>query len=610
MSKEKEIDLKRHSLAHLMAAAVLRLYPQAKFGIGPVIENGFYYDIDLGDITLSPEDLPKIQKLMKKMIKEKLVFERQEVSLDEAVKVFKAKGQEYKVELLKDLKEKGTTLLEEVEEFDSVDKVSIYTTGDPSSAKASEDTFVDLCRGPHVEDSKKLKSVAFKLNKLAGAYWRGDENNKMLTRIYAVAFETKEKLKEYLNNLAEAEKRDHRKLGKELDLFIFSDLIGPGLPVYTPKGTMVRNQIVEYSRELQKKVGYQEVYTPNINKAELFKVSGHYEKYQEDMIEVKSHYTKEGYFMKPMNCPQHTQVYASQKRSYRDLPIRYNDFANLYRDEKPGELIGLTRLRCFSQDDGHSFCREDQIKDEFLSLLGIVKESMKTYKMEYRIRLGLWDPKNPKKYLGDAKIWEKSQKMLEKLLIENKIDYTKEEGDAALYGPKMDLVATDSLGREFQLSTIQLDLITPGRFNLTYTDEKGGEQTPVMVHRAIIGSPERLMGILIEHYAGAFPLWLSPIQVKIISVGEGHIEYCQKLVQEFENNGIRTEIDSHDETVGNKIRKAVKEKNPYMLVIGDKEMGSDKLAVRVRGSEDVIEVKQDEFIEKIKKLVKDRSLEL
>jgi len=607
---EKEIDLKRHSMAHLMAAAVLKLYPQAKFGIGPVVENGFYYDIDLGDITLSPEDLPQIQKLMKEMIKEKLVFEKQEVSLGEAVKIFKAKKQDYKLELLKDLKEKGTTFLEEMEDFNSIDKVSVYTTGDPSSAEASEDKFVDLCRGPHVEDSKKLKSVAFKLTKLAGAYWRGDENNKMLTRIYAVAFETKEELKKYLDNLAKAEKRDHRKLGKELDLFIFSDLVGPGLPIYTPKGTIVRNQIVEYSRELQKKIGYQEVHTPNINKAELFKVSGHYQKYREDMIEVKSHYTEEKYYLKPMNCPQHTQLYMAQTRSYRDLPIRYNDFANLYRDEKPGELIGLTRLRCFSQDDGHSFCRPDQIKEEFLSLLEIVNESMETYGMEYRIRLGLWDPKHPEKYLGDKKVWEKSQKILEDLLKDNKIKYVKEVGDAALYGPKMDLVATDSLGREFQLSTIQLDLITPGRFGLTYTDEKGAEQTPVMIHRAIIGSPERLMGILIEHYAGAFPLWLSPIQVKIISVGGDHIEYCHKLAQEFESNDIRVEIDDANETVGNKIRKAVKERNPYMLVIGDKEMGSDKLAVRIRGSEDIKEIVKEKFIEDIKEIVKSRSLEL
>jgi threonyl-tRNA synthetase len=595
-----ELEMKRHSLAHLMAAAVLRLYPHAKFGIGPIVENGFYYDIDLGDTTLSPEDLPKIQKLMKVMMKEKLAFERRELSLDAALEIFKAKEQDYKLELLNDLKEKGTTLLDEIEELDAVDKASVYTTGD----------FVDLCRGPHVEDSQKLKSTAFRLTKLAGAYWRGDENNKMLTRIYAVAFETKEELKEYLENLAEAEKRDHRKLGKELDLFVFSELIGPGLPIYTPKGTIVRNKIVEYSRELQKKVGYQEIHTPNINKAELFKISGHYDKYKDDMIQVRSHYTKEDYYMKPMNCPHHTQVYASQKRSYRDLPIRYNDFANLYRDEKPGELSGLTRLRCFSQDDGHSFCRPDQIKEEFLSLLEIVNESMKTYGMEYRIRLSLWDPKHPEKYLGEAKVWEKSQKMLEDLLKDNQIKYEVEEGEAAIYGPKMDLVAKDSLGREFQLSTIQLDLIMPERFKLTYTDEKGEEKTPILIHRAIIGSPERLMGILIEHYAGAFPLWLSPIQVKIISVGEGHIEYCQKLAQEFEDNDIRIEIDSNDETVGNKIRKAVKERNPYMLVIGDKEMGSDQLAVRVRGSEDVVEIKQDDFIEGIKSKVKERSLEL
>ncbi|MCD4705068.1 threonine--tRNA ligase, partial [bacterium] len=310
------------------------------------------------------------------------------------------------------------------------------------------------------------------------------------------------------------------------------------------------------------------------------------------------------------NCPQHTQVYASQKRSYRDLPIRYNDFANLYRDEKPGELSGLTRLRCFSQDDGHSFCRPDQIKEEFLSLLGIVKESMETYGMEYRIRLGLWDSKHPEKYLGEAKVWEKSQKMLEELLKDNQIKYEAEEGEAAIYGPKMDLVAEDSLGREFQISTIQLDLITPGRFKLTYTDEKGEDQTPIMIHRAIIGSPERLMGILIEHYAGAFPLWFSPIQVKIISVGEGHIEYCQKLAKEFEDNNIRVEVDSANETVGNKIRKAVKERSPYMLVIGDKEMGSDQLAVRVRGSEAVQNVEKENFIEKIKNLVKERDLKL
>ena len=596
----KDIELKRHSLAHIMATAVLELYPQAKFGIGPVVENGFYYDLDLGDTTLSPEDLVKIEQEMKNLIKENLKFSRQEVAIDEAVKIFETKKQDYKLELLKDLQEKGTTLLDENEKLDSTDTVSIYTTS----------KFVDLCRGPHVESTKDLAGIAFKLNKLAGAYWRGDEKNKMLTRIYGLAFEKQKELDEYLKNLAEAEKRDHRKLGKELDLFIFSDLIGPGLPIYTPKGAIVRNQIVEYSRELQKKVGYQEVYTPNINKAELFKVSGHYEKYRDDMIKVKSHYTEEDYYMKPMNCPQHTQVYAAQKRSYRDLPIRYNDFANLYRDEKPGELIGLTRLRCFSQDDGHSFCRPDQIKEEFLSLLGIVNESMETYGMEYRIRLGLWDPEHSEKYLGDKKIWEKSQKMLEELLKETKVKYTKEEGDAAIYGPKMDLVATDSLGREFQLSTIQLDLITPERFKLVYINEKGQEQTPVMIHRAIIGSPERLMGILIEHYAGEFPLWLSPIQVKIISVGSDHIKYCQKLAQEFKKQDIRVEVEDANETVGNKIRKAVKEKIPYMLVIGDKEMNSDKLAVRVRGSEKILHVKKRKFIENIKEKVEKREIGL
>ena len=594
----KDLEMKRHSLAHLMAMAVQKLYKHVRFGIGPSIENGFYYDFDFSDATrndievqMTPNELNKIEKEMRKLINENLIFEKKEYNKEEMLGKFDA-GQPFKKELIIDL-------VKDSESPNSL-KISTYKSGD----------FEDLCKGPHVKSTKELKSMAFKLNKLAGAYWRGDENNKMLTRIYAVAFENKEDLKKYLENLAEAEKRDHRKLGKELDLFVFSELIGPGLPVYTPKGTIIRNEIVEYSRELQKKVGYQEVYTPNINKAELFKVSGHYDKYKDDMLEVKSHYTKEGYFMKPMNCPHHTQVYASQKRSYRDLPIRYNDFANLYRDEKPGELSGLTRLRCFSQDDGHSFCRENQIKDEFLSLLKIVNESMETYGMEYRIRLSLWDPKHPEKYLGEAKVWEKSQKMLEELLVENKIKYEVEVGEAALYGPKMDLVATDSLGREFQLSTIQLDLITPGRFKLTYVDEKGAEKTPIMIHRAIIGSPERLMGILIEHYAGAFPLWLSPIQVKIISVGGDHIKYCHQLAQEFRNNEIRVEIDDANETVGNKIRKAVKERIPYMLVIGDKEINSDKLAVRVRGSEKVQNIKKDKFIDDIRSRVKERSSKL
>ena len=578
ISNQSKISLEmlRHSCSHLMAAAVLSLFPEAKFGVGPAIENGFYYDLEL-DKNLSLNDLSRIEKRMKKLISQNLKFEKKEITIDEATKLFQNLNQPYKIELLRDIKKTGTTKALEHEsigtlEHKKIDKVNIYQLGN----------FIDLCRGPHVESTKNLSKISFKLTKLAGAYWRGDEKNKMLIRIYGLGFEKKEELDEYLENLAEAEKRDHRKLGKELDLFVFSDLIGPGLPIYTPKGTIVRNQIVEYSRELQKKVGYHEVYSPNMNKAELFKVSGHYEKYKDDMISVHSHYTNEKYYLKPMNCPQHTQLYASKKRSYRDLPIRYNDFANLYRDEKPGELSGLTRLRFFSQDDGHAFCREDQIKEEFLNLLGIVNESMQTYNMEYRIRLGLWDPEHPEKYLGEKKIWGKAQKMLEDLLIENKVKYIKEKGEAAIYGPKMDLVAKDSLGREFQISTIQIDLIMPRRFGLTYTDQMGKEKTPVLIHRAIIGSPERLMGILIEHYAGAFPVWLSPIQVYITPVGKTHHLTTKKIAQELKECGIRTEIDLSNETISYKIRKAETQKIPYIIVIGDKEIKGKYLNIRAR----------------------------
>ncbi|HRY63699.1 MAG TPA: threonine--tRNA ligase, partial [Patescibacteria group bacterium] len=454
------------------------------------------------------------------------------------------------------------------------------------------------------------KIGAFKLMKMAGAYWHGDEKNKMLTRIYGTAFGDKNELAEYLKLLAEAEKRDHRKLGKELGLFVFSDLVGPGLPLYTFKGATIRQEIINFSNELQKKIGYQCVHTPNMNKADLFKISGHYDKFKDDMFLVKSHYSDDEYFLKPMNCPQHTQIYASAMRSYRDLPIRIADFANLYRDEKPGELNGLTRLRGFCQDDAHCFCREDQIEVEFENVLTIIKEALVTYGLSYWVRLSLRDEQAKEKYLGDDAAWQKSQKILEDLLIKNKIEYQKAPGEAAFYGPKMDIVAADALGREFQISTIQLDFNMPVRFELEYIDEKGDKKIPVMIHRAIVGSPERFMGILIEHYAGAFPLWLSPTQVVIISVSEGHIEHCQKLAEELRAQEIRVEVSDSNETVGNKIRKAVAEKIPYMLVIGDKEMGSEKLQVRKRGERETVEFEKGEFMGHIKKLVSERSVEL
>lgn len=594
-NKENNLGTIRHSLAHIMAAAIFELWPNAKFAIGPAVENGFYYDFDFtrtnADRTLTnaesgigEDDLEKIEKKMNHIIKQNLKFEKSELKIEEAIVKEKKAGQIYKAELIKDLKDEGEK------------KVSYYKLG----------KFEDLCRGPHIASSGKIAKGSFKLVKLAGAYWRGDEKNKMLTRIYGIAFETKKELDDYLKMMEEAEKRDHRKLGKDLGLFVFSDLVGPGLPLYTFKGAIIRREIINYSNELQKEIGYEEVHTPNMNKAELFKISGHYDKFKEDMFKVVSNYSDEEYFLKPMNCPHHTQLYAAKLRSYKELPVRIADFANLYRDERPGELSGLTRLRCFCQDDAHCFCREDQIKEEFSSVLSAIKKAMATYGMTYSIRLSFWDPKHPEKYLGDRKVWDKSQKLLEEILVENKIKYFKAEGEAAMYGPKMDLMSKDSLGREWQISTIQLDFIMPQRFGLSYVDASGKEKTPVMIHRAIVGSPERFLGILIEHYAGAFPLWLSPVQVKIISVGEAHIEYSKKLAEEFKEHNIRPEIDDHNETVGNKIRKAIEEKVPYLLVVGDKEIASGKLAVRDRGKKETREISKSDFISEIKRKVVDK----
>jgi threonyl-tRNA synthetase len=580
-----QLGIIRHSFSHVLAAAVKELWPEVLLSIGPAIENGFYYDIDFGETKVSDEDLGKIEKKMRGLIARNLKFEKSEVKAKTAAVKEKKSGAIYKAELIEELMKTGE------------DSVSYYTIGE----------FTDLCAGPHVKSTGDLNVDAFKLSKLAGAYWRGDEKNKMLTRIYGAAFATKTELDEYLKMLEEAEKRDHRKLGKELDLFIFSDLVGPGLPIYTHKGAMVRHEIVKYSNELQSEIGYQEVHTPNMNKAELFKVSGHYEMYKDDMFRVVSNYTEEEYFLKPMNCPHHTQIFSSRMRSYKELPLRIADFANLYRDEKPGELSGLTRLRAFSQDDGHCFCREDQIKEEFLAVLGAIKKAMKTYEMQYYIRLSLWDPEKKEKYLGEPKVWEKSQKLLEEILVENNIEHIVGVGEAAIYGPKMDLVSKDALGREWQISTIQLDYIMPARFGLKYIDSDGKEKMPVMIHRAIVGSPERFLGILLEHYAGAFPVWLSPVQVKIVSVGEAHIVSCEKLAAELIGEGIRTEVDGADETVGNKIRKAVNEKIPYMLVIGDKEVASPNLAVRDRGSKETRQIGKAEFIAEIKNKIKNRS---
>src|SRR6056297_2534536 len=499
MNQNKKIENIRHSLSHLLAAAVLETYPDTKLGIGPTIENGFYYDFLFPeDTSISKDDLKKIEERMHTYIKKGLPFSKEKISDKKAKKIFK--DQEFKLDLINEYTKEGK-------------KLSIYKTGD---------IFTDLCSGNHVDNTKEINSEGFQLTNIAGAYWRGDESNQMLTRIYGVAFETKEELDEYLENLEKAKQRDHRKLGKKLGLFVFSDLVGPGLPLFTPKGKRILDAIKNYSRKLRKEMGYKEVQTPQINKADLFKKSGHYEKYQNDMFEAQSHYTDNEYYIKPMNCPQHTRIYASKLRSYRDLPIRYADFAMLYRDEQPGELSGLTRLRSFSQDDGHSFCREDQIGEEFERALNGVNKALDTYRLNYFIRLSFWDKSDKDSYLGDEKLWEKSQSKLKELVEKKNIDFEIEEGEAAFYGPKMDFIVKDSLGREWQISTIQLDINMPSRFKLEYVDENGEKQTPVMIHSALVGSPERFFGILIEHYNGDFPTWLSPIQVKILPIAEDH----------------------------------------------------------------------------------------
>jgi len=581
---QEQLEHLRHSLAHLLAAAVAKLWPEAKRTIGPAVDNGFYYDFDFPE-PISEDDLPKIEKEMKKIIKDWQEFERFEVSVEEAKKEFK--GNPYKLELIDEFSEEGKTL-------------TIYQSGD----------FRDLCRGGHTEKMDKLDPDSFKLDKLAGAYWRGDENNKMLTRIYGLAFATKKELNDYLKMIEEAKKRDHRKLGKELDLFTFSELVGSGLPLYTPRGSFIRKAINDYVESLQTQHEYTQIWTPQIAKGSLFKTSGHYDKYKDSMFRVVSNYSEEEFFLKPMNCPQHTQVYLSQPRSYRDLPLRYTDFAMLYRDEKPGELNGLARVRSFSQDDCHIFCTEEQVDQEIDVALNMTKDILKTFGLTYRYRLSTRDPEHPEKYLGDPKIWDKVEAWAEKIMERNKIEYFPGPGEAAFYAPKMDLIAKDALGREWQLSTVQIDFVMPERFGLEYTDKDGQKKRPVMLHRAIVGSPERFIMILIEHFAGAFPLWLSPTQIKILNISSDHEKHCLKLAQEFKEQNIRVEADLSNETVGNKIRKAASEKIPYILVIGDREMKSKKLMVRVRGQEKLLEIDKQKFVEKIKDLTGNRSLEL
>lgn len=595
------IDTIRHSTAHLLAAAVMELYPKTRLGVGPVIENGFFYDMELRDeagqeVKLSDQDLGKIEKRMRKIAERNVEFRREEMPLEKTIEFFRARGQDFKVELLTDLKTKGTTKIR-TEEAQDVDVAkphlaSVYWTGN----------FVDLCRGPHVTNTKELG--AWKLGKIAGAYWRGNEKNKMLTRVYGYAFLAQAELDTFLKMQAEAEARDHKKLGVELDLFTFSELVGAGLPLWTPRGTIMREILDDFVWALRQEAGYQKVEIPHITKKDLYEKSGHWDKFKDELFKIQ---TREGHIfaMKPMNCPHHTQIYKRKQYSYREMPQRFANTTMVYRDEQSGELSGLARVRAITQDDAHVFCRHGQVKEEILKIWKIVNRFYKAVGFSLRVRLSLHDPKYPEKYLGTSEIWKKAEGELRELVKQEKVPAVEALGEAALYGPKIDFMAKDALGREHQVATIQLDMNLPERFDLTCVNEKGEHERIVMLHAAIMGSIERYLAVIIEHFAGAFPVWLSPVQIQMVPVGKAHIKPAQKLAALFLEAGLRVSVDDADETVGNKIRKAIKSKVPYMLVIGDKELPKSgkweksNLMVRGRGKETVKKVAYSKFLKQI-----------
>ncbi|MCK5416496.1 threonine--tRNA ligase [Candidatus Parcubacteria bacterium] len=591
MNKQNEnLNVKRHSLAHVLAAAIKELYPNTLMAIGPSVDNGFYYDFDFGDEKIGDDDLKKIEKKMIHILKQNIEFKRRVVNINDAIKKEKDAGQIYKVELLQDLKMKAKNSGEKLE-------IGYYSNGN----------FEDLCCGPHIKETKEIAKGSFKIVKIAGAYWKGDKKNKMLTRIYGYAFENKEELDDYLKKVKEAEARDHRKLGKELDLFCFSNLVGPGLPLFTPKGVVIKDELQKRVEEICREYGFEKVSTPHLAKIDLYELSGHAKKFGDELFHVKSHY-KQDYVLKPVQCPHQTQIYASRPRSYRDLPIRYMESEKQYRDEKPGQISGLERVIAITVEDGHTFCTVDQVKDEVKNMVNIIKDFYTSLGMwdNHWVSLSVRDYDNPEKYIGEPEDWDKCEKMLEEVAQEMGLEAKRCEGEAALYGPKLDFMFRDSIGKEIQIPTVQLDFATPKRFNLIYTDQNNKEVNPVMVHRAILGSYERFMMLLIEHFAGAFPVWLSPVQVQIISVGESHREHCNDLALEFKNQDIRVEVDNNDETVGNKIRKATGQKVPYVLVIGDKEMNSKNLEVRNRGSKETRSIKKLDFIKEIKEKIKNK----
>ena len=571
---ENNIETMRHSLSHVMAAAIKNLYAATttvRFGIGPAIENGFYYDIDFGDLKITDADLPKIEKEMRKIIKAKLPIVRSEKSRDEALAWARENKQKYKVEI--------------IEELPADETISFYTLGD----------FEDLCRGPHVEHTGKLG--AFKLDKIAGAYWRGDEKREMLTRIYGLAFETQEELEAYEKMQEEAKARDHRKLGKELDLFCFSDLVGSGLPMFTPRGTILRDILNDFAQSYRIKNGYQKVTIPHIALVDLYKTSGHYEKFPE-MLQFTSQESGDHLALKPVNCPHHSQIFASRPRSYKEMPVKYLETTMVYRDERKGELGGLSRVRSITQDDSHVFCTEDQIGQIFGELIASAQDLYERIGMDLKLRLSFRDDGDG--YTGTTEMWEKAQNAIQAMADEHKIEYFIGIGEAAMYGPKMDFMATDALGREWQVATVQLDYATPSRFGLEYVAEDGSKKTPVMVHCALVGSIERFMSVLIEHTAGWFPFWMAPEQVRVLTLNDSVSDYADKvkailedteLNEPLEHRKIRYTIDDRNESLGKKIREATKMKIPCALIVGPKDAEAEEVSVRLRDKEEKVKLK-------------------
>lgn len=593
---DEQLHAMRHSLAHITAAAVQRLWPEAKFGVGPVVDSGFYYDIDLGEKKISEANFAKIEKMMRGIIDYGDDFERFEMPIDQAIEWARDNNQPYKEELLNDLKRSGTTIAKDLD----ADELGLAANGDAAIENVSfykNGKFVDLCRGPHVANTKDVG--AFKLLRVAGAYWRGKETNPQMQRLYGVAFATQEELDAYLERLEQAKLRDHRKLGKELDLYTVSQLVGVGLPLFTPRGTVLRDIVAQYSNQLRQAHGFQKVWTPHITKKDLYETSGHWAKFGGELFLVTSQETSDKMALKPMNCPHHTQIFASRPRSYKDMPVRFLETTTDYRDEKTGELGGLNRVRSLTQDDSHVFCRHDQIEGEINGLLASARELYDSIGMQLRVRLSYRDESEG--YLGDLSLWESAQQQLKAAVIANKLDYFEQDGEAAFYGPKIDFMATDAIGREHQVATVQLDFVQPERFGLEYTDADSQAQRPVMIHCALLGSIERFLSVFIEHTAGWFPLWAAPEQVRILTINDTVLDYVEEieavlretvLMKPVKYNELRFTRDDRNESLGKKIREATTWKIPVQLIVGPQDKEARQVSVRTQAGEEKVNLDQ------------------